>query len=259
MESGPSWRSRSIRRRLRRSTSGRMARGSTSPRTGPRPGFPRRPASRAFPSAPPGILCLGTVEAGVFRSVNGGATWVKMNDGLDSLHVVALGIDPVTPATLYAGTNNRGIYKSANGGVRWQASSTGLSTGVGVLSIRAFAIDPRLPSKLFAATDTGVYESEDGGAAWQRVFGFAINALAMDPGDPDTLYAGYGAFPVISGGLFRSTQSGAAGTWEIFGTRIPKISIASLAASPAPHPGFAGRVSGGIEKKTDRRPTWPSG
>jgi hypothetical protein len=140
--------------------------------------------------------------------------------------------------------------------VRWQASSNGLSTGIGFRSIRAFVIDPRSTSRVFAATDTGVYLSEDGGAGWHFVFGFVINALVMDPGDPDTLYAGYGAFPVLSGGLSRSTQSGAAATWKSIGSGIRNISIVSLAASPASNAVYAGRLSGGIERTTDRGLTW---
>ena len=70
----------------------------------------------------------------------------------------------------------------------------------------------------------GVWKTENGGGSWQRVFdnggSLAIGALAIDPNDPDTVYAGTGEAnfassnadePYLSAGLYKSENAG--GLW----------------------------------------------
>ncbi len=48
----------------------------------------------------------------MFKSTNGGGDWSAVNTGLTSYTIViALAIDPVTPATLYAGTWQRRVQE----------------------------------------------------------------------------------------------------------------------------------------------------
>ena len=47
--------------------------------------------------------------------------------GLGTAYVLALAIDPKTPATLYAGTHDGGVFKSTNGGGNLSVFSTGLT------------------------------------------------------------------------------------------------------------------------------------
>jgi photosystem II stability/assembly factor-like uncharacterized protein len=56
------------------------------------------------------ILYLGTSNAGVFRSADGGAHWSPFNDGLTNLQVRALIAAPKGPPTMYAGTAG-GVFK----------------------------------------------------------------------------------------------------------------------------------------------------
>jgi len=42
-------------------------------------------------------------ERGVYKSGNGGATWITLNTGLIDTYVDTLAIDPTTPTTLYVG------------------------------------------------------------------------------------------------------------------------------------------------------------
>ena len=71
------------------------------------------------------------------------------------MDVLALAIDPSTPATLYAGILNNGVYNSTNGGGNWTAINTGLPNTHG----QALAIDPATPTTLYAGTYNGVYKS----------------------------------------------------------------------------------------------------
>src|SRR5581483_7345671 len=80
---------------------------------------------------------LSQVSSGVFKSTNGGSTWLSMNTGLpDNADVSGLAIDPTNTQLLYAslrnGTVDAGnltglVFKSTNGGNNWVDISQGLS------------------------------------------------------------------------------------------------------------------------------------
>ena len=108
----------------------------------------------------PSTLYAGTLGGGVFRSRNGGDSWVGINSGLTDLEVTALTIDPARPSTLYAGTNTGGVFRSTNAGESWEAINTGLTN----LRVQVLAIDPVTPSTLYAGTTGGVFRSTNGGA-----------------------------------------------------------------------------------------------
>src|ERR1035438_4060631 len=96
----------------------------------------------------PATLYAAEYGGGVFKSINGGASWSASSSGLTNLGVLALVIDPSNPATLYAGTVNGGLFKSSNGGASWSASNPGLP-----YDVRALAIDPWNPATLYAGID----------------------------------------------------------------------------------------------------------
>ena len=87
----------------------------------------------------------------MFKSTDGGGKWDAVNTGLTATNVLALAVDPATPATLYAGTDGGGVFKSTNGGGNWRAFNTGLTD----TSVNALAIDSATPSTLYAGTDGG--------------------------------------------------------------------------------------------------------
>lgn len=120
--------------------------------------------------------------------------------------VVALAIDPSTPATLYAGTDG-GVFKSANGGDSWSASNTGIWSTY----VHALAIDPSTPATLYAGTGGySVFKSTNGGTSWSfsntGIRSTYVYALVIDPSTPATLYAGTNA------GVFKSTNGGTSWT-----------------------------------------------
>ena len=76
----------------------------------------------ALHATPEGILFAGTAEVGVFRSTDGGNTWVHTGDGLRGgssntfPNILVLTQDG---DTLYAGTSDT-LHRSTNGGDSWQ-------------------------------------------------------------------------------------------------------------------------------------------
>jgi photosystem II stability/assembly factor-like uncharacterized protein len=116
----------------------------------------------------------------------------------------AVAIDPRSPSTVYAGTHYSGPWpsagppplfgkalKSTNGGITWFEVGEGLPGPY----FAALVIDPRVPSRIYAATSNGVFRSENGGGNWTALNdGFPeytfVHSVAFDPGSADTLYAG---------------------------------------------------------------------
>src|SRR5437879_12479954 len=99
-----------------------------------------------------------TVEGGI-------NSWTS--NGPDGGQIVALAIDPVTPATLYAGTDRSGVFKSTDGGESWSAVNTGLPNPK---QVSVLAIDPQTSATLYAGTyGGGVFKSNTSGGRWSAV------------------------------------------------------------------------------------------
>ncbi len=93
--------------------------------------------------------------AGLFKSVDGGANWVSVNDGLATLTaagspVMAIAIDPVNANVVYLGTTGGGVFRSTDAGVHWSQFNDGFSN----LNIQTLGI---APGTLYAGTDAGVF------------------------------------------------------------------------------------------------------
>ncbi len=116
---------------------------------------------------------------GVFKTSDYGATWEKINNGLETVETNTIALDPSDPQVLYLGTDDDGIYKSTDGGTAWsKILIPQLPERYGVGDI---VVDPRDGDVVYVATvdyfrlfqdrgligDHGVVVSRDGGATWQ--------------------------------------------------------------------------------------------
>ena len=59
---------------------------------------------------------VGTRDAGVFETTDGGSSWQPARQGLTVMPIRSLAIDPLHPQTLYAGTDFDGVWKSTDTG-----------------------------------------------------------------------------------------------------------------------------------------------
>jgi hypothetical protein len=173
------------------------------------------------PTAPTTLYaarCSG--PPGVGKSNDGGSTWQAADSGLGSSLVISLAVDPLEPSTVYAGTTI-GVFRSTDGGSSWRA----VTSGMGVQTVYALATDPVTRSTVYAGAHFGgVFKSTNRGDRWAEastglptfpnpfvpsiLLPPTIEALAIDPATPATVYAG-ASFPA---GVFRSTTGGGAWT-----------------------------------------------
>jgi len=132
--------------------------------TGPGAGLPRLEilslAMSSFFAVDP-VVFAGTIRVGIFRSGDGGATWLPA--GLAGQRVndlVWLG------PQLYAATDT-GLQRSVDGGRNWIPVSEGSEPR----SLRRllFPLAPGSGAEIFAIADDGVVHSTDGGQHWQPV------------------------------------------------------------------------------------------
>lgn len=88
-----------------------------------------------------------------------------------------------------------------------------------VYGIEALAIDPSTPTTLYAGA-IGLFKSTDGGESWVDTGApGSVSTLLVDPSTPTTLYAQtYSLMSGVSSGLFKSIDGGA--NWAEIGDEI---------------------------------------
>ena len=190
----------------------------------------------AIVESDPRVIYVGAAAGGIFKTVNGGATWKAIFEDQPNPSIGDLALAPSNPSILYVGTgeaNNRqssswgdGVYKSMDGGVTW--AYLGLK---GTSHIGRIVVHPTDPNTVYVAAqgdlwgpnkERGVYKSTDGGATWTQTLyvneDTGANDIAIDPQSPNILYAtmyqhrrtvfGYnGGGP--GSGIYRSIDGGA--------------------------------------------------
>ncbi|HEX8190360.1 MAG TPA: FG-GAP-like repeat-containing protein, partial [Pyrinomonadaceae bacterium] len=191
----------------------------------------------------------------VYRSADAAASWVASSDGFTASGALDFAVAPSNTSVVYA-ASNLGVYKSTDGGETWALTGTARAS-TAPLSARQVAVDPTDANVVYAVFNGGgVYKSTDGGLLYElKNTGLSsnlVNAIAVDPVTPTTLYAG------TSFGIFKSTDG--AGTW----TRLPdtpglnKPSVNRFAINPSdPQIVYAGSNLGVI-KTTNGGASWAS-
>jgi len=146
----------------------------------------------------------------------GAAGWVEAEinrwttNGPAGGDILALAIDPSSPAILYAGTS-LGVFKSTNGGESWSPINTGLTLYPVLPVFRALAIDPSAPATLYAGTFfTGVFKSTNGGGSWSAI-NAGLTATGVLALEPSTLRRRLRSTPARRAASSRATTAGRAG------------------------------------------------
>lgn len=220
-----------------------------------------RVISMAIDPAYPATVYAGTKGDALFKSHNGGQTWVSKRNGLDEITISSvinqLLFDPNDPNHLIAATT-MGVKDSKDGGDTWVRRMEGMKE---VLMVVSVAIDPKRPNILYAGTSGGVYRSFSAGEMWEKVNSglvppdmlkssraLNVSMLLVDAFEPDTVYA------ATLNGMYKSTDKG--GSWTRIGTSLtdPIVPVMVLDRTKRGTIYIGGRF--GILRSEDGGGTW---
>jgi len=151
------------------------------------------------------VIYLGTVGNGIYKTTDSGESWNHLDNGniFSCMRVIA--IHPFAPDTIYI-ASTVGMYKSSDAGNSWIF----LTPPHAQNEIRAFMIHPVENNLLFAG-GWDQWMSTNSGQSW-----FALNdipqsagieALAVNPGNPDIIYLVAGCM-LMNEGVWKSTDRG---------------------------------------------------
>ena len=166
----------------------------------------------------PDTLYVGTSDAGIFKSEDGGGTWEQLS-GIEHPRVTAVAVSP-TDGAVYAGTEPSALFVSRDGGASWRelegmrnlpsAPTWSFPPRPWTSHVRAIALSYLDPNLVVVGIELGgVLRSTDGGETWQDQRPGAqadCHSLFAHPEAPELLYEAGG------GGFAQSTDFGE--TWE---------------------------------------------
>ncbi|MCI0737804.1 MAG: hypothetical protein L0Y72_02080 [Gemmataceae bacterium] len=198
----------------------------------------------------PDTIYVAAATGGLWKTTDKGATWTPLMDRItNSLGAVA--VAPSDPNVVWVGggeanprnsvTWGNGVYKSIDAGKSWQHMGLKETQHIGRV-----VIHPKNPQIVYVAAlggtwgpnkERGLFKTTDGGKTWRHVLALDPDTgcidVAIDPGDPDILYAA--AYAVrrdgFSGGnparqfgpkagLYKSADGGQ--SWERMTEGLPK-------------------------------------
>lgn len=195
------------------------------------------------PNNPDKTIWVGTGEVwtrnsvsvgdGLFKSIDGGVNWKKIEGFDKSERIAGIEINPNNSDEVYVGvlgalwgdSDVRGVYKTTDGGTTWEKilyidQKTGCSD---------ILIDPNNPSILYAAMwefrrsgwgfnsggeNSALYKSTDGGKSWNKIHNgfpkgkFGRLAVALAPSNPKILYSVVESEKKEDRGIYRSDDAG---------------------------------------------------
>ncbi|MBK8346159.1 MAG: T9SS type A sorting domain-containing protein [Saprospiraceae bacterium] len=237
-------------------------------------------------------ILVGYSEGGLFRTRNGGTTWLPVFDEQTTLSIGDVVYDPINSDIVYAGTGDpnvsgypfigNGVYKSTDGGTTWR--NIGLKETRIISQVRISKQDNNI---IYVSAmglpfeknqHRGVFKSNNGGETWQQVLfvndSTGICDLVVHPGNHNIVYAaGWNRIrnnkkSLVSGPdakIYKSIDGGA--TWKTLKNGLPedlssRIGIDISASNPNilfacyTHP--ANFNLKGVYKSTDGGESWQS-
>ncbi|WP_323755561.1 glycosyl hydrolase [Roseivirga sp.] len=169
----------------------------------------------------------GGPESGIYRSMDAGKSWEKINRGLPGGDKgrIGMAISPADPEVLYAvveaQSGQGGFFRSTNRGASWQKMSSTSSSGNYYQEIVA---DPVHVGRVYLL-DTFTQITEDGGKTFsglgEKSKHWDNHAIWIDPNNTDHLLEGN------DGGVYESFDRGQ--NWKFFSnlpvTQFYKVSV----------------------------------
>jgi photosystem II stability/assembly factor-like uncharacterized protein len=232
-------------------------------------------ANRVFVAAM-GYLYQKSSDRGIYRTLDGGASWKKVLYVTDSTGGIDLTIHPTNPDTIYValwersrtvqtrnyGGPSGGIFRSTDGGDTWTELTNGLPPDdFGRIAV---SVSPKDPSIVYALmTNTvgfykGIYRSTDNGNTWTKMdpnnklsgifssYGWWMCRIIADPNNANRIYA-------LGLDIFRSDDGGV--NWQPVSSGV-HVDQHALWINPADSRNILAANDGGLYSTTDDARTW---
>ncbi len=197
----------------------------------------------AFHPTDSNIIYVGVAQGGLWKSTNGGLSWIPLTDQLPIIRISDIAIDPNDPNTLYLSvgdyaymgvalkTDGRkrhthygiGVYKSTDGGNSWNATGLSLSQdSLDASLIRRVMVNGNNSQELVAVGLRGVWKSYNGGTSWTKKYSEIIWDLERSWKNSTVLFASTGFVRSLNEGVAGIIKSNDFGeTWTVLNTGIP--------------------------------------
>ncbi|HXE51756.1 MAG TPA: autotransporter-associated beta strand repeat-containing protein [Tepidisphaeraceae bacterium] len=230
------------------------------------------------------VLYVAAAGGGVWKTVDGGASWTPLTDNQSTLFMGAIAVAKSNPNVIYAGTGEatnsflsyygRGVLKSTDGGTTWSLMGNSVFDRH---TISQIAVDPTNANNLYVAVggggvngvggNTGVWKSTDGGGTWVNTTtsissGAQFSDVEMDPTNPQRLFCAVNSGSLS--GVYQTTNG--ATSWTLVAGGLPSGSsvgnprVAISASNPqvvyASFDNPSNSNAAGIWKSTDGGATW---
>ncbi len=209
-------------------------------------------------------------DRGIFKSTDGGKTWVKILFESDKAGAVELAMDPTDSRTLYAATweawrtpyfmNSGGpgskFWKTTDAGVTWTEITRNQGLPKGVDGKIGISVSPVKHDRVWAiveATDGGIFRSEDAGVTWSKITdehrftqrAWYYSHIYADPKELDKVFC-------LNVSAYKSTDAGKAWT----GIRTSHGDNHDLWINPDDNTKMVESNDGGACVSTDGGKTW---
>lgn len=186
--------------------------------------------------------------SGFFKSIDGGKTWMILDNGLDHPYVEAIAIDPFDPDIIFLATFNE-FFKTIDGGKTWQSLAHNTPSYPIVSAIVADNINR---GTFYASSNGLLIKTTNGGKKFKRVNTpfFYPEDIVLTGFKNRTIYVG-----TEKAGMFKSIDGGK--RWQAINNGLPLVSIHKIAISPTnPNIIYLGTIKGGLYKSTDAGANW---
>lgn len=203
------------------------------------------PRCMVIPSLPPFFMLVGCDSTGIFKTEDGGSTWLPWNNGLTDFHIYSLAFcNPFDSFPIfYAGTTHGLFYKSWNGWIQ----AIGIPTDLRVSSISYHSTQQiGFAAVTGGSWSDGIYRSTDYGQSWQVVDWWiypscvALNPLwQYYPSDTCGVFAG-------DSGLGVKYSSDCGNTWQEVNSGLANLYVNALSFHPQDSMRLFAATQGGL-------------
>jgi photosystem II stability/assembly factor-like uncharacterized protein len=219
-----------------------------------------------------GPLWAGGGDRGLYKTTDGGKTWMAVLTVDENTGVTDVVMDPRDPDTLIAAAYQRrrhvftlidggpgsGLHKTTDGGKTWKKLTSELpKEEMGRIGL---ALAPTEPDTVYALVETaaankagGTFRSTNRGESWEKRGDYSSSGpmyyqeITVDPKDPERLY---------SMDVFLQVSDDAGKTWRNLGERYKHVDNHAIWIDPDDTDHYLVGCDGGLYESHDRAATW---